>query len=73
MILSNHAEHPKRLVPFVIYATPFYNSKISIPNRSASLFGEKWLQLEDEDILHKETKPPRPSPIDPTMETTKTP
>ncbi len=39
-ILSNHAEHPKGLAPFVIHATPFYNSKISTPNGSASSFGE---------------------------------
>ncbi len=39
-ILSNHAEYPKELAPIVIHATPFYNSKISIPNGSASSFGE---------------------------------
>ena len=39
-ILFNHAEHLKRLVPFVIRTTPFYNFKISISNGSANLFRE---------------------------------
>ncbi len=51
-ILSNHAEHPKRLAPYYT-PSPFYNSKISIPNGSASLFGRKWLQFEEEVISHK--------------------
>ncbi len=38
-ILSNHAEYPKELVLIVIHIIPLYNSKISIPNGSASLFG----------------------------------
>ena len=39
-ILSNYTEHPKKLVLFIIYITFFYNSQISIPNWSASLFGK---------------------------------
>ena len=40
-ILSYHAEHPKELISIVCYCTTlFYNSKISIPNESASLFGQ---------------------------------
>ncbi len=37
-ILSNYAEHLKGLAPFVIHVAIFYNSKISIPNESASSF-----------------------------------
>ena len=44
----------------MLCATPFYNSKISISNGSASLFGEKQLQLEDEVALQIEAKPLRP-------------
>ena len=36
-ILSNYTEYPKKLTLFVIRTTLFYNSKISIPNKSASL------------------------------------
>ncbi len=38
-LLCNHAEHPKKLAPYYMLS-PFYNSKISIPNQSVSLFGE---------------------------------
>ncbi len=72
-ILFNNAKYPKGLAPFVIYATPFYNSKTSIPNGLASPFGSRWLQLEDEVALHKEAKLPRPLSTNPTMETIKTP
>ncbi len=40
-ILSNHAEYLKRLALFVIRTTLFYNFKISLSNKSISLFGEK--------------------------------
>ena len=36
-ILSNHTEHPKK-TSAILYTTFFYNSKISIPNKSANLF-----------------------------------
>ena len=71
-ILSNHTEHLKGLAPFVIHTIPFYNSKIFILNESASLLGEKWLQLEDKNALHKEAKPSSLPLISLTMETTKT-
>lgn len=32
----------------MLYTTPFYKSKISIPNRSAGLFGkENWVKRQD--------------------------
>ncbi len=37
-ILPNHAEYLKELVQIIIYTTSFKNSKISIPNGSASPF-----------------------------------
>ena len=40
-ILSNHAEYLKKIALFVIRTTSFYNSKISIPNKSACPFREK--------------------------------
>ena len=39
-ILSNHAEHPKKLAPFVKCITFFYNSKIFILNGLGSPFRE---------------------------------
>ncbi len=46
-ILSNHGKYLKGLAPFVIHATPFYNSKIFISNGSASLFREDDFSLRE--------------------------
>ena len=45
-ILSNHAEHLKELVLFVIRTTSFYNSKIFTPNWSAGLLRKMTLVWE---------------------------
>ncbi len=71
-ILSNYAEHPKK-TSVVLHTTPFYNSKISIPNGLASSFERRWLQFCKKKVVpHKDVKPPKLLPAFPPTSKTKT-